>query len=311
MSNEYPTGPPPRTGLGAHQAKRADEVRPLKPDEALSAIWARDRRWISIESLILAVTAVFVVACIGTARLYSLGTIEPRLTGHVAIKAVVEQIIVAESNGDPNAKNKNSSATGAGQFLDETWLEMIRTHRPDLVQMRSNKEILELRRNPELVREIATRLLEKNAAMLRARDLPVTPGTLYLTYFAGPAGGVAILSDSENADAASLLANADSTGRTTPEKLISANPFLNGMTAGELKHWADRKMRSYVQKPSRQNEKPTFSYVSRPPEYAWRTWAEMLSRVDRLFTWSVFTRALNFLRRIFAGHIDDSRATAL
>jgi soluble lytic murein transglycosylase-like protein len=46
------------------------------------------------------------------------------------VEAVVERIIDVESGGDPNAKNKRSSATGLGQFLDETWLDMIRAHRP-------------------------------------------------------------------------------------------------------------------------------------------------------------------------------------
>jgi hypothetical protein len=55
-------------------------------------------------------------------------------TAAVAIHAVVERIIGVESHGDPNAKNKRSSATGLGQFLDETWLDMIRAHRPDLGQ---------------------------------------------------------------------------------------------------------------------------------------------------------------------------------
>ena len=79
--------------------------------------------------------------------------------------------------------------------------------------------------------------------MLSKRSLPVTPGTLYLTYFAGAAGAVAILSGSESLDAAALLANADASGRTTREKLVTANPFLATLTAGDLKSWADRKMR--------------------------------------------------------------------
>ena len=41
-----------------------------------------------------------------------------------AIDAVVERIIGVESDGNPNAKNKRSSATGLGQFLDETWLAL-------------------------------------------------------------------------------------------------------------------------------------------------------------------------------------------
>ncbi|WFU37452.1 lytic transglycosylase domain-containing protein [Bradyrhizobium sp. CB82] len=159
-----------------------------------------------------------------------------------AAKALVERIIVAESNGDPNIKNRRSSATGAAQFLDDTWLEAVRRHRRDLIQGRSDKEVLDLRRNPELAREITTRLVEEYAAILNNRGLPITPGSLYLAHFAGPAGAVALLSAAENADAASLMAAADATGRTTRDKLINANPFLKALTVADIKAWADRKM---------------------------------------------------------------------
>src|SRR6516164_5309282 len=49
-------------------------------------------------------------------------------TAGATLDAVVERIIGVESDGDPNATNKCSSATGLGQFLDETWLDMIRAH---------------------------------------------------------------------------------------------------------------------------------------------------------------------------------------
>jgi hypothetical protein len=41
----------------------------------------------------------------------------------IDVKALVERIIKVESAGIANKKNKLSSATGAGQFLDDTWLE--------------------------------------------------------------------------------------------------------------------------------------------------------------------------------------------
>jgi hypothetical protein len=160
-----------------------------------------------------------------------------------AIDAVVERIISVESAGDPNAKNKRSSATGLGQFLDETWLDMIRAHRPDLARGRSQDEILELRRDAKVAREITARFTERNAGMLRKRGLPVTPGTLYLAHFAGGAGAVAILSALENADAAFVMASADATSRTKREKIVKANPFLERFTIADLKSWADRKMR--------------------------------------------------------------------
>jgi hypothetical protein len=160
------------------------------------------------------------------------------------IDAVVERIIGVESHGDPNAKNKRSSATGLGQFLDETWLDMIRADRPDLAKGRSQDEILELRRDANVAREITARFTQRNAEMLRKRGLPVTPGTLYLAHFAGGAGAVAILSAMENADAALVMATADATGRTNREKLIKANPFLERFTVADLRNWADRKMRA-------------------------------------------------------------------
>jgi hypothetical protein len=158
------------------------------------------------------------------------------------IDTVVERIIGVESDGDPNAKNKRSSATGLGQFLDETWLDMIRAHRPDLAKGRSQAEILELRRDAKVAREITARFTERNAEMLRKRGLPVTPGTLYLAHFAGGAGAVAILSAMENADAALVMATADATGRTKREKIVKANPFLERFTVADLRNWADRKM---------------------------------------------------------------------
>ncbi|MCP3466582.1 MULTISPECIES: hypothetical protein [unclassified Bradyrhizobium] len=165
-----------------------------------------------------------------------------KLIDKTAAKALVERIIVAESNGDSNARNKRSSATGAAQFLDDTWLEAVRRHRRDLIQGRSDKDVLDLRRDPELAREITTRLVEEYAAILNKRGLPITPGSLYLVHFAGPAGAVALLSAAENADAASLMAAADATGRTTRDKLVNANPFLKALTVADIKGWADRRM---------------------------------------------------------------------
>jgi hypothetical protein len=159
------------------------------------------------------------------------------------IETVVEQIIKVESNGDVNARNKRSSATGPAQFLNETWLELIRTHRPDLAMGRSEGETLELRQNAKVAREITARFTEQNAEMLKKRGLPITPGTLYLAHFAGGAGAVAILSAQENADAASIMASADATGRTTRQKIVKANPFLEHFTIADVKSWADRKMR--------------------------------------------------------------------
>src|SRR5204863_9083793 len=90
------------------------------------------------------------------------------------------------------------------------------------------------------------RFVARNIAMLRQRRLPVTAGTVYLAHFAGCAGAVAILSAPDNSDAALVIANADSTGRTKRERLIKANPFLEHFTVADLKVWAERKMRGPI-----------------------------------------------------------------
>jgi hypothetical protein len=74
-------------------------------------------------------------------------------------------------------------------------------------------------------------------------ELEVRRGWRFWSHFAGGAGAVAILSAMEDADAALVMASADATGRTKREKIIKANPFLEGFTIADLRNWADRKMR--------------------------------------------------------------------
>ena len=222
---------------------RVLEITPPNRDEAIVPVMPRDGGEHRLEFITV---ALLVLGCGWVAgsnfdRFFDLNGAKP--TEEAAVNAIVERIIQAESDGGPNAKDKRSSATGAGQFLDGTWLEMIRVYRPDLVPGRSAKEILKLRQDPEVAREITTRFVAQNAAILSGRDLPVTPGTLYLAHFAGAAGAVAILSVPGNADAASIMASADATGRTTREKIVEADPFLRDFTAADLLSWADRKMR--------------------------------------------------------------------
>jgi hypothetical protein len=235
-----------QTGIAMPEAlfRRVWEIRPNR-DEAIVPLMPRNggRHHIGFITVALLALGLGWVSGSNFHRIFDLNLNRSQFAGEAAINAVVEQILHAESGGDSTAKNKRSSATGAGQFVDRTWLETIRVHRPDLVEGHSEKDILELRRDPELAREITTQFVKQNAMMLSKRGLPVTPGTLYLAHFAGAAGAVAILSVPENADAASLIASADATGRMTRDKIVGANPFLRDFTVADLKNWADRKMR--------------------------------------------------------------------
>jgi hypothetical protein len=70
------------------------------------------------------------------------------------------------------------------------------------------------------------------------------------------AGAVAILSAPDNFDAALVIVNADSTGRTKRERLIKANPFLEHFTVADLKGWAERKMRGPTLRLAEADTKP-------------------------------------------------------
>lgn len=117
----------------------------------------------------------------------------PDESGGSAVDQVVGRIIGAESGGDPNAKNPKSSASGVGQFTNGTWLATIKKHRPDIASGRSDRELLALKNDPRLGREMTTRLTEDSARELSSAGLPVTPGTLYLAHFAGSGGAKAVL----------------------------------------------------------------------------------------------------------------------
>lgn len=145
---------------------------------------------------------------------------------------LIDNIISVESGGDPNAKNPNSSASGPSQFIDGTWLATIKAARPDLAQGKSDAELLALKTDPQLSREMTEAYANQNQAILSKSGVPVTPGTTYLAHFAGPGGAVKVLQADPNAPVESVLGAA----------AVKANPFLRGMTASGLQAWADKKM---------------------------------------------------------------------
>jgi hypothetical protein len=235
------------TAVAAMLAPAIPTVRPPPLDEALAPTRRRGSAAYGGMVGLIACTLVgalgwhFIAGRNDVCRVADAGKMET--IGRLAATAMAARIVAAESGGDADARNPRSTATGAGQFLDGTWLDMIRAYRPDL-GTRSESEILGLRYDPDLSREMVARFAEGNAAMLVRRCLPVTPGTLYLAHFAGGAGAAAVLSAPDHADAATTMADADSTGRTTREAIVTANPFLEKFTVADLKIWADRKMLS-------------------------------------------------------------------
>lgn len=111
-----------------------------------------------------------------------------------------------ESALDPNARARTSSATGLFQFIDSTWLDMVRrhgaahglggyaaalTHGADAA---TRRQILALRSDPEISARMAGELTRENAAVLQARlGRAPTAGELYAAHVLGSGGAVRLV----------------------------------------------------------------------------------------------------------------------
>ncbi|MCZ8542667.1 M23 family metallopeptidase [Mesorhizobium qingshengii] len=153
-------------------------------------------------------------------------------SGDVAVETLTERIVHVESGGSARAKNPNSSATGAGQFITKTWIRMMNTYRPELARTLSTADLLALRYDATISREMVRNLAREGEAYLRARGHQITAGRLYLCHFLGMEGAHQVLSAPGSAQLSAVLGSA----------VIQANPFLTGKTASYVVDWAERKM---------------------------------------------------------------------
>lgn len=149
-----------------------------------------------------------------------------------AVETLTERIVHVESGGVADAKNPLSTATGAGQFIRATWLRMMATYRPDLARSMSETELLALRNDPTLAREMVKNLAREGEAYLKSRGHQITAGRLYLCHFLGMEDANRVLSTPPDVMLADVLAPG----------VLSANPFLVGRDVAYVTDWAERKM---------------------------------------------------------------------
>jgi hypothetical protein len=148
-------------------------------------------------------------------------------------EAYLNQLMMAESGGRLDARNPRSSALGPYQFIRSTFLEVTGRHFAGEVSALSRSQVLALRTDFKFSRRIAEAYSRENAAYLRQRGHKASPANLRLAFFAGAAGATRIITADPQTPVASLL------GPTA----VSANPFLNRMTAKALIERSARDMR--------------------------------------------------------------------
>ena len=110
---------------------------------------------------------------------------EDTLSGSGNYTRILNRVVGAESTGDPNAKNTKSSATGLGQFIDETWLLTVKKHAPELMKGRSPAQVLALRTDPEISKRMLDGFTKDNIAVLKAQGVPVNGNTIYMAHHFG------------------------------------------------------------------------------------------------------------------------------
>lgn len=146
----------------------------------------------------------------------------------------VSRIIGYESGNDPNIENKKSSAEGLGQFIDSTWFHMVRKYRPDIANGKTNAQLKALKKDPALSREMTTRYVEENAALLKKHGFPVNVRNLYVMHFLGSGEGPKLLRADPNQPVSSFIS----------AQSINANKtVLSGKTAQQVLDWAARAMK--------------------------------------------------------------------
>jgi hypothetical protein len=119
----------------------------------------------------------------------------------------------AESDLDPNLTMRTSTATGLFQFLEQTWLGVMKTagrafgypHYADAITQtpsgryevddpKLRAEMMELRKDPTVNAAMGGVITQQNAAVVAARiGRPPTDGELYVAHFFGPYAGANVI----------------------------------------------------------------------------------------------------------------------
>lgn len=156
-----------------------------------------------------------------------------------------------ESNFKPAAKARTSSATGLFQFIESTWLETLKQagaehglgeYAQDIKQDRNGKyyvadgarkrEILDLRKDPEIASLMAGAFTQKNANYLETRlGRAPSDGELYIAHFLGANGASRLIEKAES--------NPDARADTIFSRQARANKSIFYTSSGRARSVSD------------------------------------------------------------------------
>lgn len=169
----------------------------------------------------------------GLARDEAVSALNRSFLDSIDYRGLGDRIAMSESGGRADARNPNSSATGLGQFIESTWLELFRQHFPDRAESMTDAAILALRESETESRALIELYLRENARYLQEAGAAVSETSLYLAHFLGPQGAARVLEDMD----APL-------SQTVSPAAIAANPDVLGgdRTGRDLVEWARQRV---------------------------------------------------------------------
>ncbi len=139
-----------------------------------------------------------------------------------SLQSFAQQVNGFENGGNATGSNPNSSASGGGQFLNKTWLGLMKSTRPDLTAGKSDADILAMRNDPAISSAMTITYAQQNGQQLQAMGVPVTGATLGAAHNVGMQNLTKILHSSPNEPLADILS----------PQVIAANPQFKNQTAG-------------------------------------------------------------------------------
>lgn len=151
-----------------------------------------------------------------------------------AMDRFLDRLMASESGGRDHARNPRSTAVGAFQFIESTFLDIAKRHFPSETAKLSDAAILALRTNRAFARRAAEAYSRDNASHLAALGLATTFANLRLAFLVGPAGAADLLKSPNPTPVVAVLG----------ARVVRANPFMSGMTSGELASWSERSLRA-------------------------------------------------------------------
>ena len=156
------------------------------------------------------------MACVGARGTRA----EPELT----MAQFLDRLMAAESAGRDTAKNPRSTALGAFQFIETTFVAVTARHFAAETAGLDGARLLALRTNRAFARRAAEAFTNDNAAYLAANGVRASFPHLRLAHLVGPGAAVRLL----------RLPPAAPVGPVLGAGTVRANPFLVRMTVADL-----------------------------------------------------------------------------